>query len=63
MVAGSAAGALLPLINVLNDWNGGFLLFLVGWQGIYAAALAHALRSRAAATSGIFTLRSERGRI
>jgi hypothetical protein len=47
VLVGSAAGALLPLINVFNDWNGGFLLFLVSWQGAYAAALAPMLRSRA----------------
>src|SRR5258708_2654297 len=29
VLVGTAAGALLPLINVFSDWNGGFLLFLV----------------------------------
>jgi len=63
VLVGTAAGALLPLINVFSDWNGGFLLFLVSWQGAYAAALAHALRSRTAADRGALSLQSERGRV
>jgi hypothetical protein len=63
VLIGTAAGALLPLINVFSDWNGGFLLFLVFWQGAYAAALAPALRSRRAAVGGTFLVRSERRRV
>src|SRR5207248_2094488 len=41
VLVGSVAGTLVPLINAFDDWNGGFLLFLISWQGAYAAALAH----------------------
>ena len=62
VLIGSVAGALLPLINVFNDWNGGFLLFLAVWQGAYAAALAHVLRPGPATVAGAPSLESEKGR-
>jgi hypothetical protein len=40
VLIGGAAGALLPLINMVSEWDGGFLFFLILWQGAYAASLA-----------------------
>jgi hypothetical protein len=44
VLVGSAAGALLPSINLFNEWDGGLLVFLVLWQGAYAAGLVRLLR-------------------
>jgi hypothetical protein len=49
VLVGGAAGALLPLINIFNEWDGGLLVFLVLWQGVYAAGLVRLLRPGAVA--------------
>jgi hypothetical protein len=51
VLIGGAAGALLPLINVFSNWDGGFLIFLTAWQGAYAASLAPVLRPAPTGTS------------
>jgi hypothetical protein len=51
VLIGGAAGALLPLINVFSNWDGGFLIFLTVWQGAYAASLAPVLRPAPTGTS------------
>ncbi|SRR6266568_5185289 len=48
VLVGGTVGAFLPLINLPSD--GGFLVFLVLWQGAYAASLVRLLRP---ATAGL----------
>jgi len=39
VLGGTAAGALLPLINLDDAWGVSWLVFYVLWQGAYAASL------------------------
>ena len=44
VLVGSAAGVLLPLINIDDAWGVSWLVFYVLWQGAYAASLARLMQ-------------------
>jgi hypothetical protein len=44
VLMGTAAGALLPLINLDDAWGVSWLVFYVLWQGAYAASLVRLMQ-------------------
>ena len=44
VLVGAAAGVLLPLINIDDEWGVSWLVFYVLWQGAYAASLVRLMQ-------------------